>query len=177
MRVLFELMRRPLTTAQAHTHTQHTHSYVQWDEWGKQVNLIDGCIELAIPKCSPRSKLKAMTNVFFALYFFSFLFAALWRRLYDYSSFHLMLHTIFLWFFISLFFFPPFLLLLLAAFALWPKTVATHQFSFRPQLWLSPIIHASAAVQHVTSVQFPLSLSLSFYLFLSLARSLCGRAG
>jgi len=32
--------------------------------------------------------------------------------------------------------------LLLVAIALWPKTVATHQFPFRLQLWLSPIIHA-----------------------------------
>lgn len=55
------------------THETHTHTHTLGDEWGKQVNLIDGCIELAIPKCSPRSKLKAMTNVFFAILLMLFL--------------------------------------------------------------------------------------------------------
>lgn len=144
MRVLFELMRRPLTT---HTHTQHTYSHVQWDEWGKQVNLIDGCIELAIPKCSPRSKLKAMTNVFFAMLlmlFSLFTFSLFFLQPYGGDSTTTIVPPYATYNIFMVFYFFLFLLLLLAAFALWPKTVATHQFSFRPQLWLSPIIHASA---------------------------------
>lgn len=70
--------------------------------------------------------------------------------------------------------------LLLAAFALWPKTVATHQFSFRPQLSASRLLFTPrprrAACNERPALALLLSLPSPLSLPLSPARSVGVRA-